>query len=206
MKEFKIRASAAGKVMTNPRNKADLISKTTQTYVEDWLKEQIYGYHKEISSKYLDKGNALESHAIDQVIDWLDLSMVVKNEDTFEDDFFTGTPDILLADEVIDIKNSWDCYTFPLFEDEIPTKDYFYQLQVYMHLTGKKNARLVYCLFDTPEDIAPYLPERSYEQLDKKYRVKTFEVKYDKEVIADLQQRVRNIREFIQNNYSKFTK
>lgn len=204
--KFKIRASAAGKVMTNPRKKEDLISKTTQSYVEEWLKSQIYGYDKEINSKYIDKGNMLEGYAIDQVIDWLDLQMVVKNEDTFEDEFFTGTPDILLPDEVIDIKNSWDCFTFPLFEDEIPTPGYYYQLQVYMHLTKRKKARLVYCLLDTPEDIAPYEPERNYEKLDKEYRVKTFDVEYSPEVIKDLQERVVNIRSFIESKYSKFIK
>ena len=31
-------------------------------------------------------------------------------------------------------------FSFPLFETELPEKDYFYQAQVYMHLTGKKKA------------------------------------------------------------------
>ena len=41
MKEFKIRCSAIGKIMTNPRSKTETLSKTTKTYLEEWSKEQI---------------------------------------------------------------------------------------------------------------------------------------------------------------------
>ena len=197
MSEFKIRASAAGKVMTNPRNKTELISQTTITYVQDWLKESIYGLRKEIKSKYLTKGLTLEDEAIDTAIDWLNLPFVIKNEKFFEDDYFCGTPDLILEDEVLDIKCSWDCFTFPLFDSEIPTKDYFYQLQVYMHLTKTKNARLVYVLLNTPDNLPSWEQEKDYSNLDKKYRIKTFSISYDESVIEDLKQRVTNIREFI---------
>jgi hypothetical protein len=201
MLDFKIRASAGGKIMTNPLKKTDLISKTTLTYIQDWLKESIYGVRKEIKNKYLSKGLTLEDEAIDTAIDWLDLPFVIKNETFFEDDYFCGTPDLILEDEVLDIKCSWDCFTFPLFETEIPTKDYFYQLQVYMHLTGTKNARLVYVLLNTPEDLT-WEQQNDYSNLDKKYRIKTFSITYDESVIEDLKQRVRNIREYLQTlNY-----
>lgn len=197
MKEnFKIRASAAGQIMTNPQKKTDLISKTTVTYVHNWIKESIYGVRKEINNKYLNKGITLEDEAIDSAITWLDLPFVLKNEKYFEDDYFCGTPDLILEDEILDIKNSWDCFTFPLFENEIPTKDYFYQLQVYMHLTGKRKARLVYVLLNTPEDLT-WETQNDYSSLDKKYRIKTFSIEYDESVIEDLKQRVINIREFI---------
>ena len=51
IKNFKIRASAGGQIMTNPRAKTELLSETTKTYVFDWLKENIYSYRKEISNK-----------------------------------------------------------------------------------------------------------------------------------------------------------
>jgi hypothetical protein len=193
---FKIRASASGKVMTNPRAKTELISETTKTYVKEYLISEIYGIKKQISNKYLSKGIWLEDEAIDKAIEWLDIPFALKNEKYFEDEYFCGTPDLILEDEVLDIKCSWDAFTFPLFENEIPTKDYFYQLQVYMHLTGKRKARLVYVLLNTPEELL-YEEKHSYDNMDKKYRIKTFEIEYSEEVIADLQQRVTNIREFI---------
>lgn len=194
---FKSRASGSGAIMTNPRSKTELISQTTLSFVYDWLKESIYGIKKDIKSKYLTKGLHYENEAIDKAIQWLDLSFVLKNELFFEDDYFTGTPDLIAEDRIYDIKCSWDCFTFPLFENEIPTKDYFYQLQVYMHLTGKKNATLVYVLLNTPEEMH-WETQHNYDALDKKYRIKTFDIIYQPGVIEDLQKRVIKIREFIQ--------
>ena len=193
---FKIRASASGKIMTNARSKSELISETTKTYVKEWLIEKIYGIRKEIKSKYLTKGLKLEDTAIDKAIEWLDLPFTLKNEKFFEDDFFCGTPDLIVNDVVYDIKCSWDAFTFPLFETEIPNKDYFYQLQVYMHLTGCKKAVLTYVLLNTPEELT-YEDKHNYDNMDKKNRIKTFEFDYSEEVIADLQQRVTNIREYL---------
>ena len=197
---FKIRASASGKVMTNARSKSELISETTKTYVKEWLTEHIYGIRKEIKSKYLSKGLKMEDTAIDKAIEWLDIPFALKNEKFFEDDFFKGTPDLIVGDTVYDIKCSWDAFTFPLFEKEIPTKDYYYQLQVYMHLTGCRKAVLTYVLLNTPEELT-YEEKHNYDAMDKKYRIKTFEIEYSEEVIADLKERVTNIRTFITENY-----
>jgi hypothetical protein len=195
MKQFKLRASCAGKLMTDPANKKELLSKTTKTYLQEWLKEQIYGVEKEISNKYLEKGISMEDEAIDAAINWLNLPFNMKNEEYFNDEYFQGTPDLIYPDFIIDIKNSWDCWTFPLFESEIPTKDYYYQLQVYMHLTGIKKAKLVYILLDTPETKAN--AAITYVDVDIKYRHKVYEFDYDEEVIKELQKRVENAREYI---------
>ena len=195
LEEFKCRASAAGKLMTNPRNKSELLSETTKSFVKEWAKQQIYGYKKDISSKEINKGIIFEDTAIDKAIEWLDLPFAIKNTERFTDEFFTGEPDLILHDEVIDIKNSWDCFTFPLFENEIPTDDYFYQVQVYMYLTGKRKARVVYILLETPETYNE--PAKSYDHIDKKYRIKEFAFDYEPEIIEKLKERVINIRKYI---------
>lgn len=198
---FKIRASASGKLITEPRSKSETLSETTKTYVKEWLTEKIYGIRKEIKSKYLDKGNALEDTAIDKAIQWLDLPFAIKNEKFFEDEFFCGTPDLIVNDVVYDIKCSWDAFSFPLFESEIPTKDYEHQLQVYMHLTGCKKAVLTYVLLNTP-DFMIYEIKHDYDAMDKKYRIKTFEIDYNSEVIEKLQNKVDNVRKYLQTlNY-----
>lgn len=196
MRTFKLRGSAAGKLMTNARAKGEVLSETSKTYIKEWLTEEIYGIRKEIRNKYIDKGNICEDEAIDKAVEWLDLPFAIKNETSFEDDYFTGTPDLITNGVVYDIKNSWDCFTFPLFEKEIPTKDYFYQLQVYMHLTGARKAVLCYLLMNTPEVITWETPH-DYSGMDKKYRIKTYPVDYDAEVIATLQQRILHGREYI---------
>jgi hypothetical protein len=194
---FKIRASASGKLMVNPCAKNETLSKTTKSYVQEWAKEHIYGVKNEIKSKYLDKGLMLEDTAIDKAIEWLDLPFTMKNEKFFEDDFFCGTPDLIVEDTVYDIKCSWSCFSFPLFEKEIPTKDYYYQLQTYLHLTGCKKAVLTYVLLNTPEELT-YEPQHNYDAVDKKFKIKTFEIDYDSEVIEELKNRIINVREYIQ--------
>jgi len=198
---FKVRASAGGKLMTAPRSKTETLSETTKTYLYEWLTEKIYGVRKEIKNKYLNKGLKLEDTAIDKTIEWLDLPFTIKNEQFFEDDYFTGTPDLIVDGVVYDAKCSWDCFTFPLFDTEIPTKDYFYQLQIYMELTGCKKAVLVYVLLNTPEELT-YEDKHNYDNLDKKYRIKTYEIDYDSEVIEKLKEKVIESRKFIETlNY-----
>jgi len=197
MKQFKIRASAVGQIMTNSRKKGEL-SKTTLSYVDEWIKTQIYGVNKEIASKYTEKGHRCEDAAIDFVESALGYDFLVKNEEYFEDDYFKGTPDLILKDEIIDIKNSWDCFTFPLLAKELPNKDYYYQLQVYMHLTGRKKAKVIYVLMDTPEDLLGYYNNVvSYQNIDSKYRLKVFDIEYSEEVIKAVKTRVNEIQEYI---------
>ena len=200
--KFKARASSAGKLTTQPRSKKDkeagLLSKTVQTFAQDWLKERLYGVKKSFSIKYTEKGTTMEDEAIEMAINWLDLPVLTqKNEKHFEDDYFTGTPDIILEDEIIDIKCSYDCFTFPLFENELPEKLYYSQVQTYMHLTGKLKARIVYILCNTPEDIAPWEDKHDYSEVPSKLRYKEFVVNYDPEHVEFLQQQVERIRRYL---------
>lgn len=197
LQNFKIRSSAAGKLMTSARSKSELLSETTKTYAKEWLTEQIYGFRKEIKSKYIYKGLVMEDEAIDKAIEWLDLPFAIKNEQHFENDFIKGTPDLIVDGVVYDIKCSWDAYTFPIFENDIPNKDYFYQLQCYMHLTGCTKAVLTYVLLNTPEEVVYETPQ-NYDDLDKKYRIKTFEIDYDQSVIDTLIERVKLTRKFLE--------
>lgn len=192
---FKCRASAAGDLLTNPKKGETGLSKTIRIYVQTWVKEKIYGYRAQFTSKYTDKGLAYEDEAIDKAIEWLDLPFALKNTEKFEDDFFTGEPDLILPDEIIDIKNSWSWQTFPLFDEIIPSPEYIAQVQVYMHLTGRKRASVVYMLLDTPE--TKFEPAMTYGHVDKKYRVRRFKYEYDPEIISKLQGRVIQCREYI---------
>jgi hypothetical protein len=57
---MKIRCSAIGKIMTNPKTKGESLSQTTKTYLQELAVEEIYGIRKEFSSRYTDKGNEVE--------------------------------------------------------------------------------------------------------------------------------------------------
>jgi hypothetical protein len=210
MKDFKIRCSAIGKIMTNARSKTETLSKTTISYLEEWTKEQIYSRRKEIFSKYLDKGNAVEVDSLDFIKTHLNYKQLEKNEESFENDFLTGTPDAILDDHIIDVKNSWDCFSFPLFFNSIPNKDYYYQAQGYMALTGIDRYKLIYTLMDTPEDLIQreYFGDQStdlvefaskykYSDIEPQYRIKVFDIYRNDEDIENIYNRVDECRQYI---------
>jgi hypothetical protein len=198
MNSFKIRASATKSIMTNPRSKSEKLSETCKTYLEEWAKENIYGVRKNIKSKYLTKGISVEDEAIEYYSEIEKLGFVLKNQDRFEDDFFTGTPDLIVGDTVYDFKSSWDCFTFPLFDTE-PDKSYWMQLQVYMELTGLRKAKLVYTLQNTPDELMFDEP-MDYSNVPSHLRIKEFAFDYDPEFIELVKQRVLDCREHVSNN------
>jgi hypothetical protein len=198
MNSFKIRASATKNIMTNPRSKSEKLSDTCKTYLEEWVKENIYGVRKNIKSKYLTKGISVEDEAIEYYSEIEKLGFVLKNQDRFEDDFFTGTPDLIVGDTVYDFKSSWDCFTFPLFDTE-PDKSYWMQLQVYMELTGLRKAKLVYTLQNTPDELMFDEP-MDYSNVPSHLRIKEFSFDYDPEFIELVKQRVVECREHVNNN------
>jgi hypothetical protein len=198
MNNFKIRASATKNIMTNPRSKSETLSETCKTYLEEWAKESIYGVRKNIKSKYLTKGISVEDEAIEYYSEIAKLGFVLKNQDRFEDEFFTGTPDLIVGDTVYDFKSSWDCFTFPLFDTE-PDKGYWMQLQVYMELTGLKKAKLVYTLQNTPDELE-YDEPMDYSNVPSHLRIKEFSFDYDAEFIESVKERVLECREYVNQN------
>lgn len=208
---FKIRCSAIGQIMSNPRSKKEYLSKTTASYCEDWLKEQIYGRKKEFTSKYTNKGNIVEQSSLDFVASELGYGSLVKNEKSFENEFLTGTPDAILEDHIIDVKNSWDCFTFPLFFNNVPNKSYYWQAQGYLALTGLDSYKLIYTLMDTPDELIKkeyfnsnldydtFAKQYKYSSIDSKYRIKVFEIERNDTDIDQIYTRVVECREHINN-------
>lgn len=214
MKQFKIRCSAIGQIMTNARSKTAILSKTTETYLQDWTKEQLYGRRKQFSNKYTDKGLVVEDDSLDYVAEVLGYDSLIKNDKFFKNDFLMGTPDAILSDHLIDVKNSWDCFTFPLWANEVPSKDYYWQAQGYMALTGLKKYKLIYVLMDTPEhliereykynnslelDYYEFEKDYIYNSINSKYRVKVFEIEKNDEDIEKIYARVEECRMYINN-------
>jgi hypothetical protein len=224
MNTFRVRCSALGKIMTSPRSKSEILSQTAKTYVEEQVLQAKYGIVKTFNSRYTDKGNLVEDESIKLASDVLDLGFILKNDEHFTNDWVTGTPDVNTDDILLDVKSSWDATTFPFFATEIPTKDYYYQLQGYMWLTGKQKSLLVYCLVNTPLDMVQdeirrahwnaNLLEESLDLIDEvqkrhnfdhipdNRRVKVFEVERDDEVIEQIKERVELCREYYETLYN----
>jgi hypothetical protein len=154
--ETLIRASSVGYLMTEPVTKADkeagVLSKTAQKHLIEVYIAEKYGRKRDIQTKQMKKGVEAEQESIDLLSMYLKLPFS-KNEERFKNDFITGLPDIINGDTIIDIKSSYDLWTFL---GNIPDKLdnlYYWQMQSYMWLTGTTNATIAYCLVNTPENI-----------------------------------------------------
>ena len=194
------------------------LPQSAKTYCREWFIEQLYGRRKEIKSKYLTKGIEGEDDAIDLVIDYEGLGYNEKNEEYRENEFLTGTPDLIYDDLIIDVKCSWSCFSFPFFDTEVDNQDYYYQLQGYMSLFDKPNAMLSYALVDAPrkliedeiyyqgkaaggitQEIADRVEhDMTYSGIAPKHRVKSFRFERDDSVIKEIQERVKMCRVYIE--------
>jgi len=214
------RCSQLGNLMTESRTKSEVLSATAKTLIEDMFREKELGIYKEFSSRYTDKGNQNEDIAIELASEVLDWNWILKNEEKFKNDYVVGTPDLVNDTLLADIKCSWSASTFPMFDDVLKNKNYYWQLVGYMWLTGHKQAELVYCLTDTPFQIVesevrkehwklclidedPLVREaveslHSFEHIPKNLRVKRFIVKYNEADIEKLKQRIEAAREYYQ--------
>lgn len=156
------RASSFGYLMTEPKLKKDKeagnLSETSKTHLIDVYVSKKYDRQTDIHNKYVQKGLMVEEDAI-TLYSRVKKQFYKKNEAHLKNEFIMGTPDLYEgksiedATLIIDIKSSFDIFTF--FRNH--TKDvsdlYYYQLQCYMWLTGAQKSILAFCLVDTPEVI-----------------------------------------------------
>jgi hypothetical protein len=164
------RCSGTGSLMTDPKLKADKdagnLSETAKTFVEDkWLFEQ-FGFSESIKNQYMDKGNECEQDSMDLVSQVVEGGFRSRYNTKLQNDYVIGTPDIVLADCVEDIKTSWNLKTF--FNAEL-SKMYFAQAQCYMWLTGKEKYRLIYALVPTPQSMVLNECEKLVYKYGKNY-------------------------------------
>jgi hypothetical protein len=213
-----VRCSSLGKLMIEPRSKSEVLSQTAKSYIEDLFNELEFGYRKEFSSRYTDKGLEMEDEAIQFASEQFDWDFVVKNTERFTNDYITGEPDINTDSLLADIKCSWSLDTYPMFEADLKNKDYYWQLMGYLWLTGKTQAELVYCLMNTPlqivedevrrahwkaglidEDIDlrhEVQTKHNYDNIPSKLRVKRYIVERDEKAIEKIIEKVEIAREY----------
>jgi hypothetical protein len=220
MSELLFRCSSLGKLMTDSRTKSETLSETAKSYIQDLFKERELGIYKEFSSRYTDKGLEMEDEAIQFASEVLNWDFVVKNEVRFNNEWITGEPDINTDSLLADIKCSWNGSTFPLFDETLKNKDYYWQLQGYMQLTGHETSELVYTLMQTPLQIVEDEIRRqhwklnlieedldvrdavqkmhNFDHIPNELRVKRFIVEKDEAAQQKIKERVEVAREYYQ--------
>lgn len=233
-----IRSSSVGYLMTEPQSKADkeagLLSKTAQKHLLDVYIAEKYGRKKDIQTKQMKKGIEVEQESIELLSMYLKVPFS-KNENRFTNDYITGFPDIIDDDTIIDIKSSYDLWTFL---GNIPDKLdslYYWQMQSYMWLTNSKSAIIAYCLVNTPENIIQqekyyllkkmdvateenpeYVKEAmkiefnmSFDDIATEERILMFSVERNEDDILRIQHKVEKAREYlkiIEETHKNFNK
>lgn len=216
---LKIRASALGKIMTDSKTKSEPLGATCLSALRDiWITEN---YHRErdFETIMIEKGNLNENTGITMLSDSL-RTFLKKNETNYQNDYLTGTPDIIDDGRVFDIKCSWSLHTF--FDAEL-TKLYEWQGRTYMELTGCTDFNLVYVLTDTPEKLIQQKvnsimykaaedisrdeveeavrKELTFSDIPMEKRIKIFNVKHDPELIKKAYAKI----DLCRIEYEKFT-
>ena len=191
-----------------------------KTYCENWLKSKLYVKEKTFFSKQAEKGDKTEASSIEYIDNFFGWTqsrkeIVEKNTIWKSNEYCQGTSDVVLSNRIIDMKNSYDCFTFPLFERELPNKDYWCQGQGYMWLWHKEDFEVIYTLMNLPEedirkeakyklpadatmlDYEVFRQEFIYSNLDDALKIKRFVFKRDEKFIEAIKVRVEQCQKYI---------
>ena len=148
--DYKFHPSSLGNIMTESRTKEEL-GETAKAHLMECYVSKKYGRRKDVTNAYIEKGLVAEEDSLDLYTLVKD-QLFIKNKETLSNSYFVGTPDIIVGESelVIDLKTSWDIFTFFSILHKPMNKNYYWQLQAYMDLIGAQKAKLVYCLVNTP--------------------------------------------------------
>lgn len=234
----RFRSSAIGYLLTEPQSQVDKdagnLSKTAKKYLLEVYIAEKYNRKKDIQTKQMKKGIEVEGDSID-LLSLYFKKPFSKNEERFNNDFITGMPDVIDGNHIIDIKSSYDLWTFL---GNIPDKLdslYYAQLQSYMWLTGAIKGTIAYCLSNTPfsiieqekksllykmdvisDDSPEYKKEANklefclkFDDIKLEEKILLFHVDRDEDFISKIQYKVEKSREFlleIENKHINFNK
>ena len=192
------------------------LSQICITYLRKWADEKIYQRRVEFTSKMTDKGNLVEDDSINYASVHLGWGLVSKNLDRFQNDYVHGEPDVILGNEIPDIKSSWTHETFPLYSPELENEDHAWQCLTYQWLCEKQSGSIVFVLSSMPDvmirkearwklqegytekEYIEFAKQFQYDDLPPYLRIKQYEVPYDEEKIEAIKARVLECRAYIE--------
>jgi hypothetical protein len=147
------RCSSLGNLMTNQQGKKDTksLDEISATAIDELIKiftHSVYGRDKEIKSKYIEKGLAVEEDSI-TLLSRVHHVIFKKNTERKSNEFITGEVDII--DPLLrDTKSCWDLHTFMAAKAKKLPKDYAWQMMGYCELWKRSSGKISFTLIDTP--------------------------------------------------------
>lgn len=210
------------------RDAGPQLSESCKKYLVKAYAIEKYNRIPDITTKQMVKGTTAEDAAI-ELFGFVEDRPHNKNKQRLSNDFISGTPDlfdgetVVTSEEVIDVKCSWDIFTFLNNIANPVNRMYYYQLQGYMALTGAKRGTLAYCLVNTPDEMIAdekrrlfykmqcvteedprYIARASgidrnmiFDDIPPQERVLKYSVERDDEIIGKIYDKVAKCREFL---------
>lgn len=217
MREILFRCSSIGKLMTEPKSidpalitpdvqtiidsrkrsdddkaalealKMRTLSEGAKTYIRELVRQEVWGVDFEVSSKYTDKGLAVEAESL-ALLNRVRGLALVKNTERRDDGLITGEADTVdLGPRRCghDLKSSWSLQTFPAFVKDCEDSLYAWQMRGYMRLWDLDRWEVNYAMVDTPEELlGPYEPQELHlvSHIPEHLRLTTWCIERDREL------------------------
>jgi hypothetical protein len=200
MNEVKFRCSSIGKLMTEPKTKAEgPLSVGAKTYIRSLAAQEIFGIDFEVSSKQMEKGLMVEEDSIALLNRVRGLSLS-KNTERRTNDFITGECDLfdVPPKRGHDLKSSWSAQTFPIAVVDCEDKLYEWQMRGYMMLWDANEWEVNYALVDTPEKLVGFEPLQMHivSHIPEHMRLTTWVIQRDAEKEKAIEEKVRHARDY----------
>jgi len=196
---MKFRASQLGKLMTSSRTKGEVLSQTAKSYIIQKAKEDFYDYKTELTNKYVMKGIHQEQDSID-LLNAVRFENYKKYEHRAENEWLTGSCDIITEDLIIDIKSSWSLETFPATSYELKDlSEYEWQGRAYMWLYDRPRFELCYVMVSTADDILSDYDSyaiHKVDHIDPAKRITSITFERDKELEIQMAEKLIAATEF----------
>jgi hypothetical protein len=202
------RCSSIGKLMTEPKTKAEgPLSVGAKTYIRTLAAQSILGIDFEVTSKEMEKGLMVEVDAIQMLNRVRGLSLE-KNTERRSNEWITGEADLFdtAARRGHDIKCSWSAATFPIAVADCEDKLYEWQMRGYMALWGAGVWEVNYCLLTTPESLTKWEPLFMHfvDHIPEHMRITTWTVERDKEKEERMFEKVKHARAYFAEVVDEF--
>jgi hypothetical protein len=170
-----------------------------------------------LKSKAVRRGKNQEDESID-LVNQVFKTNLVKNTERFENDYFTGEPDLITQKSVIDIKTCESWETFWSKTSEKAHTDYFYQVWAYMLLTGKNQGFVAYTLPSYDQEFISYAQSSTidleeaeqtffnlnFDRIPKNKRIKIFKLESRKIDTVKVYKYLDKCREYLDNLTTQF--
>jgi len=238
MREILFRCSSIGKLMTAPvsidpslitpeveaiqakkkrtdeekavleRLKLGTLSETAKTYIRELVRQELWGVDFEVSSKYTDKGLAVEAEGL-ALLNRVRGLALAKNTERRSDGQITGEADTvdLVRRCGHDLKCSWSLQTFPAFVRDCQDSLYEWQMRGYMRLWDVDRWEVNYAMVNTPENLlGQYEPLQLHlvEHIPEHMRLTTWAIERDRALEAQMDVKLELARTYYAQCIAEF--